>query len=70
MSVAELRQLSATEKLIIIETLWNDLASEDSFASPAWHEKELGRTEAEFAAGTIKPLDWQQAKKELRKRFE
>ena len=71
MSIAELRKLPAGEKLRIIETLWADLAGdEDAFESPAWHEEELKKTEADFAAGRIEALDWEDAKKELRKRFE
>jgi putative addiction module component (TIGR02574 family) len=71
MSLAELRNLPASEKLKIIETLWGDLAAdEDSFTSPAWHADELKKTEAKFAAGQIEVLDWEVAKKELRKRFE
>jgi hypothetical protein len=71
MSSAELRKLPPAEKLKIIETLWADLAAdEESFSSPAWHEDELRKTEAEFAAGRIEILDWENAKKELRKRFE
>jgi hypothetical protein len=51
--------------------LWSDLASDDeAFASPEWHEDELGRTEVDFVAGRIEVLDWEEAKKELRKRFE
>ena len=71
MSTAELRKLSPSEKLKIIETLWADLAADDeSFPSPAWHEKELQKTEADLAAGRIEVLDWEDAKKELRTRFE
>ena len=72
MSLAELRQLPPEEKLKIIETLWGDLAdnSDDSFASPAWHADEIRRTEVALAAGRIETLDWDEAKKELRKRFE
>ncbi len=71
MSIAELRKLPPTEKLRIIEALWSDLAGdEESFASPAWHEDALRQTEEEFAAGRIETLDWEDAKKELRKRFE
>ena len=71
MSIDELLKLSPTEKLKIIEALWSDLvANEESFASPAWHEEALRKTEAEFAAGRIEILDWEDAKKELRKRFE
>jgi putative addiction module component (TIGR02574 family) len=71
MSIAELRKLPANEKLKIIEALWSDLAAdEDSFASPAWHEAELRKTEADFAAGRIESLDWETAKKDLLTRFE
>jgi len=71
MSIAELRKLPADEKLKIMEALWGDLAADDqAFASPAWHEEELRKTEADFAAGRIEALDWDQAKKELRRQFE
>jgi putative addiction module component (TIGR02574 family) len=71
MSITELRKLPHSEKLRIIETLWDDLAADDeSFPSPAWHEQELRKTQAEFEAGRVEVLDWQEAKKELRQRFE
>jgi putative addiction module component (TIGR02574 family) len=71
MSIAELRKLPPAEKLKIIETLWGDLAAdEDAFSSPAWHEEVLKKTEADFIAGRVEALDWQEAKRELRKRFE
>jgi putative addiction module component (TIGR02574 family) len=71
MSIAELRKLPPAEKLKIIEALWSDLATDDeSLPSPAWHEEELRKTEADFAAGRVEALDWEDAKKELRKRFE
>lgn len=71
MSIAELRKLPSAEKLRIIETLWADLAGdEDAFESPAWHEEELKKTEADFADRRIEALDWEDAKMELRKRFE
>ena len=71
MSIAELRKLPPNEKLKIIESLWADLAADDeSFPSPAWHEEELRKTEADLAAGRVEVLDWDDAKKELRKHFE
>jgi putative addiction module component (TIGR02574 family) len=71
MSIAELRQLSRNEKLRIIETLWADLAADaDSFQSPAWHAEELRKTQDELAAGQVEIVDWEDAKRELRKRFE
>ena len=71
MSIAELHALPPTEKLRIIEVLWGDLAADDNgLQSPAWHEGELRKTEAELAAGRVEVVDWQVAKKELRQRFE
>ena len=71
MSIAELRKLPPNEKLKIIESLWADLAADDeSFPSPAWHEEELQKTEADLAAGRVEVLNWDDAKKELRKHFE
>ena len=71
MSTAELRKLSRIEKLAIIEALWSDLAAEDdAIESPGWHGEELRKTEADFAAGRVETVDWDEAKKELRKRFE
>ena len=71
MSIAELHKLPADEKLKIIEALWDDLAADDAaFDSPAWHEDELRKTEADLAAGRVEILDWEDAKKELRKQFE
>ena len=71
MNITELHNLPAVEKLKIIEALWGDLAGdESSLPSLAWHETELKETEEKFLAGNIEVLDWQQAKKELRSRFE
>lgn len=67
MSIADLRKLPRAEKLRIIEELWDDLsADEASLDSPAWHEAELRKTEADFAAGKAEIIDWDEAKKRLR----
>jgi len=75
MSIAELRQLPRTEKLRIVEALWDDLVSEDEedgtfIPSPAWHFEELKKTDERLRNGTEEILDWQDAKAELRERFE
>jgi len=71
MSIAELRLLPNSEKLRIIETLWADISADDTaFESPDWHADELKKTEADLQAGRVSVVDWDEAKKELRKRFE
>jgi len=44
--------------------------SEGEFESPAWHAEELAKTQAQLAEGKEQILDWEVAKKKLRKRFE
>jgi len=71
MSIAELRKLPRDEKLRIVEALWSDLTeNEAEFESPSWHGEALRETEDSYARGDIKAVDWEAAKKELRKRFE
>ena len=71
MSIAELRQLPREEKLQIVETLWSDLAADDSLVeSPSWHGDELRKTEEELKSGIVQVLDWQSAKRTLRAQFE
>jgi len=71
MSIAELRQLPNLEKLKIIETLWSDLSGDETaIESPDWHAIALKKTEADYRAGTISSVAWDDAKKSLRSRFE
>ncbi len=71
MSILELRQLPVTEKLKIVEALWDDIVSgQEDYASPLWHEAELMKTEQACRDGNITSLAWEDAKKALRSRFE
>jgi len=67
----EIKHLSREEKLRMIDDLWADLVSEEEFLeSPECHKKALQETEHRFAEGKERILDWQTAKKKLRKHFE
>jgi putative addiction module component (TIGR02574 family) len=47
----QLRQLPVTEKLRVIEDLWDDIAaSGERFPLPAWHRAEVDRRAAELEA--------------------
>jgi hypothetical protein len=66
-----IHQMSKLEKLSAMEELWEDLSrDEPALQSPAWHEEALRETERRGAFGDEKVMDWDAAKKELRKRFE
>lgn len=71
MSTETVQQLSRSEKLKLMETLWDELSRpDDAFESPAWHAKELADTEQRLAEGKEEVLDWETAKRQLRKQFE
>ena len=71
MSIAELRQLPRREKLQIVESLWSDLSADESLVqSPSWHGEELRKTEEDFKLGKLQVIDWETAKRNLRKQFE
>jgi len=71
MTIEAVRKLPRVEKLRLMETLWEELSrSESELESPAWHAEELAKTEKRLAEGKEQILDWQDAKKKLRKRFE
>ncbi|MBI3879896.1 MAG: addiction module protein [Verrucomicrobia bacterium] len=64
-----LAKMSVREKLHALETLWEDLArNERDVKSPEWHFDALAEREKRRTAGKEKVLDWDTAKKELRRR--
>jgi hypothetical protein len=71
MTVEAMRELPRSEKLKLMEALWEALSRpDDAFESPAWHANELAETERRLAEGKEQLLDWDSAKKTLRSKFE
>lgn len=67
----EIRHLSREDKLRVMEAIWEDLSKEDEeVESPEWHQEALQQAENRLNLGEEKMVDWDSAKKELRKRFE
>ena len=66
----DLKSLPKSQKLMLMEDLWRDLNASGDVESPSWHEEELRQTEADYAAGKIESLDWEDSKKQLRSMFE
>jgi len=65
-----LAEMTAREKLRAIEMIWESLArNERQVNSPEWHFDELKTREQRRKAGKEKVLDWEDAKKELRRRY-
>ncbi len=67
----EIKRMTRAEKLQTMEAIWADLSASDAeVESPAWHADALRETEARMAAGQENVVDWEDAKRELRRRFE
>jgi len=61
-------QLSFTQKLDLMETLWADMAGDEiNLLSPAWHEAVLNDREAALNIGQATISDWVEAKERINK---
>ncbi|MEC9364041.1 MAG: addiction module protein [Sinimarinibacterium flocculans] len=71
MMTPTIERMSWDEKLRTMEALWASLSrEEDRLQSPAWHAEALALTAERHAAGHEQPVDWADAKRQLRKRAE
>ena len=71
MTIEAVRKLPRDEQLRLMEALWEELSRvDDKFESPAWHAKELAETGQRLAEGKEQMLDWETAKKKLRRQSE
>jgi hypothetical protein len=67
MTVETLRQMPRSEKLKLMEALWEELSRmEGEFESPDWHAEELAATEKRLAEGKERIINWTDAKRALR----
>jgi putative addiction module component (TIGR02574 family) len=67
MSITEIHQLPLSEKLQIMEAIWEDLrAQAKDVPVPRWHEELLDARREAVAQGREQVLDWDDAKHALR----
>jgi putative addiction module component (TIGR02574 family) len=67
MSITEIHQLPLSEKLQIMEAIWEDLrAQAKDVPVPHWHEELLDARRDAVAQGHEEVLDWDDAKRSLR----
>ena len=63
-----LSEYTYEQKLDLLETLWDDLARDDTvFRSPDWHEEILKDRTQVLSCGKIKISDWEEAKERIKK---
>ena len=67
MTVLDIKKMSRSGKLKLMESLWADLSqNEVDFESPEWHADALRETAERRARGEEPLLDWDEAKAKLR----
>ncbi len=66
---AALMQLPVTQKLAIVEELWDSIAaSPDSLPVPEWQKEELARRRADYLEHPESGVPWAEAKERIRRR--
>jgi hypothetical protein len=65
----QLSDLTVSEKLQLMEALWEDLSrNADALESPEWHREVLEDREQRIASGEAHFSDWEKAKANIHKR--
>jgi len=63
-----LDKMTLSEKLRAMEDIWSDLCrNTEVLPSPEWHRDVLQARESRIAEGASHYIDWNQAKKDIRK---
>jgi hypothetical protein len=63
-----LKKMTRSEKLIAMESLWQDLSRDESkLASPAWHADALKEAERLVKSGKATFSDWDAAKARIKR---
>jgi putative addiction module component (TIGR02574 family) len=66
-----LSQLSVSEKVVLMELLWDDLSrSASARTSPSWHAVVLEQRRAAADSGEEEFCNWEDAKQRLRNRLD
>lgn len=68
---SEIRKLPLSEKLDLLESVWSELSSDpDAVDIPQWHKDILDERQRGLEQGSIKPIDWDVAKEQIRHRIQ
>ena len=59
-------KMTTFEKIAVMETLWADLCQHSSLESPEWHQDVLSSRAQQRLEGNQQPIDWGNAKQQLR----
>jgi putative addiction module component (TIGR02574 family) len=69
-TIASVFELSPSEKLQLVEDLWDDLAANpESVPVQNWQEEELARRRANLMNNPGTAVEWEEVKRKIRSRY-
>jgi putative addiction module component (TIGR02574 family) len=67
----EIGKLNLSEKLLLIEDVWDSIAQSNSeLPMPEWQKRELDKRYKEYKEGKQSLHDWQSVHEEIRNKYE
>ena len=67
---AEISQLELSEKILLVEDIWDSIASDNSeLPMPEWQKQELDNRYQEYKKGNIELHDWKSVHEGLRDKY-
>jgi len=67
--IKEIDKLSLSEKLILVEDIWDSIAHNNAvLPMPEWQKAELDKRYSDYKSGKLRLHDWESVHKELRKK--
>ena len=66
----EICRLGLSEKLLLVEDIWDSIATSNSeIPMPAWQKQKLDKRYEEYNEGTLELHDWEDIHKGLRDKY-
>ena len=66
----EISELGLSEKLLLVEDIWDSIASDNSeIPMPVWQNEELDKRYKEYKEGKLGLHDWEEVHKDLREKY-
>jgi len=66
----EIESLALSEKLLLVEDLWDSIAASNSeLPMPEWQKEELNKRYKEYQRGNLDLHDWKSVHEELRGKY-
>ncbi|MDD5674127.1 MAG: addiction module protein [Chitinivibrionales bacterium] len=68
--VKEITKLGLSEKLILVEDIWDDIArNNEQVPMPQWQKTELGKRYQDYKNGKLNLYNWEDVHKKLRNKY-